>query len=142
MIERSPLIKRTKLEVGLLGGESSELENNILPEFNPITTSSKNSNHFSPKALDFEGHLLSSGRSSEIYTPSFVHKNEEFEKESPLSFINQESHRKRKNKFRQRNEEVPFIGHLMINNEGQQILQPMYPAQHRELSLPQPIQFG
>lgn len=85
--------------------------------------------------------MLSNEESCEFYTPSFEHKNEDFRKQSPLSFINHNSHRKRINKFKHLNEEVPFIGHLMVNNEGQQILQPMYPATHKGLSLPPPIHF-
>ena len=47
--------------------------------------------------------------------------------------------RKRRNKFKQRQEDMPYVGHLMINNDGQQIIQPMYQPNHRGTSMPLPM---
>jgi hypothetical protein len=94
--------------------------------------------------------------SSEVYTPSFDHKTGiEFRKQSPLSLINQLKDvsaqktaeppylRKRRNKFKQRFDETPYIGHIMINNDGQQVLQPLYPTNlARGASLPPPVPLG
>jgi len=85
-----------------LKAEESDLENNLIPDFEQINGSSKNSNNFSPrKTLDFawkageyDPHYYSPEfkqdmESSEVYTPSFDHKNEDFRKQSPMSLINQ-----------------------------------------------------
>lgn len=92
---------------------------------------------------------------SEVYTPSFDHNNElDFRKQSPISFIDHikdvsaqkttepPHYRKRRNKFKQRQDETPYMGHIMMNNEGQHILQPLNSLANRGLSLPPPIPFG
>lgn len=89
---------------------------------------------------------------SEVYTPSFDHNNEiEFRKQSPVSFIDQIKdvsaqktteplhYRKRRNKFKQRQDETPYMGHLVVNNEGQHVLQPLYSMSHRGFSMPPPM---
>jgi len=34
---------------------------------------------------------------------------------------------------------MPYIGQIIVNNEGQQVLQPLYPLENRGFSLPPPI---
>ena len=48
--------------------------------------------------------------------------------------------RKRRNKFKQRQD--PYVGHLMVNNEGQHVIQPLYSTGTRGVSLPPPITLG
>jgi hypothetical protein len=47
--------------------------------------------------------------------------------------------KKRRNKFKIRLEEAPYIGHIMVDVNGQQILKPLYHTTHRGMSLPPPI---
>lgn len=109
--------------------------------------------HYAPPFLSPE--FKQDENSSEVYTPSFDHKNEiDFQKQSPLSLINQFKDvsaqktaeppylRKRRNKFKQRAEETPYIGQIMVNNEGQHILQPLYSQGPRGVSLPPPVPIG
>jgi hypothetical protein len=91
--------------------------------------------------------------SSEIYTPSFDHNNEVgFQKKSPCSILNQFKgisarktdeppymRKKRRKQFKHRNDEAPYIGHIMIDNQGQQVLKPLYHTAHRGMSLPPPV---
>eukprot|EP00343_Euplotes_focardii_P010366 CAMPEP_0205826744 /NCGR_PEP_ID=MMETSP0206-20130828/29711_1 /ASSEMBLY_ACC=CAM_ASM_000279 /TAXON_ID=36767 /ORGANISM="Euplotes focardii, Strain TN1" /LENGTH=371 /DNA_ID=CAMNT_0053126951 /DNA_START=30 /DNA_END=1146 /DNA_ORIENTATION=+ len=151
-LERSPLIPNTKHDGGLLSEESSDLENNMIQDFDNIQ-SSKTSNFSPRKALDFaEGcdppflspEFNKDMDSSEVYTPSFEHKNEDFRKQSPLSLINQfkDPSHKRRNKFKQRYEDAPYLGHLVMNREGQQVLQPMHNSSHRGMSMPPPMFVG
>lgn len=75
---------------------------------------------------------------SEIYTPSFDHNNEpDFRKQSPSV----SSTKMRAYSFK-RHEEVPYMGHIMLNNDGKQVLQPLYPAGLRGSSLPPPMAVG
>jgi hypothetical protein len=88
-----------------------------------------------------------------MYTPSFDHNNEVgFQKKSPSSILNQfkgisarktdEPQYMRKNRrkqFKHRNDEAPYIGHIMIDNQGQQVLKPLYHTAHRGMSLPPPV---
>ena len=46
--------------------------------------------------------------------------------------------KKRRNKFKIKHEEAPYIGHIMIDVNGQQVLKPLYHTAHRGLSLPPP----
>lgn len=93
--------------------------------------------------------------SSELYTPSFDHQNEmDFRKQSPHSLLKQIKDvsaqktaeppylRKRRNKFKQRHEEAPFVGHIMVDNKGQQYLRPVYNTGNRVMSLPPSMPIG
>lgn len=50
--------------------------------------------------------------------------------------------RKRRNKFKQRQEDYPYIGHIMVDSKGQQYLRPLYPVGHRNMSLPPLLPIG
>ena len=50
--------------------------------------------------------------------------------------------RKRRNKFKQKQEDYSFIGHIMVDNKGQQFLRPLYPVGHRNISLPPLLPIG
>lgn len=41
-----------------------------------------------------------------------------------------------------RHEEVPYMGHIMLNNDGKHVLQPLYSAGLRGSSLPPPMALG
>lgn len=92
---------------------------------------------------------------SEVYTPSFDHKNDiDFRKDSPLNLIDQlndisarktaepPNMRKRRNKFKQRYGETPYIGHIMVNEHGQHVLQPLSYGAPRGMSQPAPVPLG
>jgi hypothetical protein len=92
---------------------------------------------------------------NEIYTPSFDNKDSiDFKNASPLSFIKQLKDvsaqktaeppylRKRRNKFKQKCDDMPYIGHIMVNNEGHHIIQPIYHPSFRGLSVPPSLTLG
>lgn len=123
-----------------------------------ITSKSLITNNYFRKWENFDPPFLSPAfkqeqESNEVYTPSFDHKNDiDFRKQSPISLMNHFKDvsaqktaeppylRKRRNKFKQRQD--PYVGHLMVNNEGQQVLQPLYSTGTRGVSLPPPITLG
>lgn len=87
--------------------------------------------------------------SNEVYTPSFEHKTGyQLRDQSPLSFLKQLKDvsaqktteppylRKRRNKFKQKHDDMSYIAHIMVNNDGQQVLHPLYPANSRGYSMP------
>jgi hypothetical protein len=47
--------------------------------------------------------------------------------------------KKRRKQFNHRNDEAPYIAHIMIDNLGQQVLKPLYHTAHRGMSLPPPV---
>jgi hypothetical protein len=75
------------------------------------------------------------GESSEVNTPSFDHKNQDFEEKSPLSLIKKDKYStKTKGKRLKWNEDGSFAGHGMHHND---FLHPM--MHHRGLSQPPPV---
>lgn len=89
--------------------------------------------------------------SNEVYTPSFDHKNQYYYKhQSPLSFLKQFKDvsaqktaeppylRKRRNKFKQKVEEVEQAAHYMAPFENQRMHYLWYPQSGRGASLPPP----
>lgn len=77
--------------------------------------------------------------SSEVYTPSFDHKNQDFEEKSPLSLIKKKEYSpKRKGKRLKWNEDGSFAGHGMHHHDyHQHHHHPM--MQYRGLSQPPPV---
>lgn len=148
--ERSPLIKRDKLGEGLLDPGQSDLENDCLPEFDPPYKSTHNCNNFTPKVLnfadksaDYENHLLSNDmprdEDSIVYTPSFDHKNEDFNEKSPLSLIKpkKDYYERKRGRHLHWGEDRAYGSHHMMNNDASHYSNPMFP--YRGVSQPPPV---